>query len=119
VVTYQDRSIIGTAAIAALGDSRRREIFEILTAGPSSVAQIALRLPVTRPAVSQHLRVLKDAGLVTSRTEGTRHMYQLDPLGIAAIRDYFDKLWQRALTDFKNFAEQSYVPPDQEQENQT
>jgi DNA-binding transcriptional ArsR family regulator len=65
--------------MAALGDATRREVFEILSGGPSSVADIARRLPVSRPAVSQHLRVLKDAGLVTLRTEGTRNVYQLDP----------------------------------------
>ena len=104
--------MIGPAAsvkITALGDSRRREIFEILARGPLSVAGIAAQLPVTRPAVSQHLKVLRDAGLVTSRTEGTRHMYQLDASGIAALRDYFDSLWRHALDDFKRAAEQSYA----------
>jgi DNA-binding transcriptional ArsR family regulator len=90
--------------MAALGDPRRRQIFEILAAGPSSVAEIACKLPVTRPAVSQHLRVLQDAGLVTHRVAGTRHIYQLDPAGVAAMRDYLDSLWQRALTEFKKVA---------------
>jgi DNA-binding transcriptional ArsR family regulator len=95
--------------IAALGDARRREIFEILSAGPCSVVELSRRLPVTRSAVSQHLRVLKDAGLVTHQTAGTRHLYQIDPIGIAALRDYLDSLWQRALKDFKAVAEQSFM----------
>jgi DNA-binding transcriptional ArsR family regulator len=95
--------------IAALGDATRREIFGILAGGPSSVADIARRLPVTRPAVSQHLRVLSDMGLVTHRTAGTRHIYRLDPDGIAALRDYLDSLWERALNDFKAAAERSFT----------
>jgi DNA-binding transcriptional ArsR family regulator len=93
--------------MAALSDATRRQIFEILSVGPSSVANIARRLPVTRPAVSQHLRVLKDAGLVTLRTEGTRNIYQLDPKGVAAMRDYLDSLWQTAMEQFKIKAERS------------
>lgn len=94
--------------IAALGDPTRRKIFEILAGGPTSVADIARRLPVTRPAVSQHLRVLKDLGLVTHQTVGTRHIYRLDPHGIAALREYLDSLWERALNDFKAVAERSF-----------
>lgn len=85
----------------------------MLAGGPSSVAEVARRLPVSRPAVSQHLRVLKDAGLVTRRAEGTRHLYQLDPRGVAAMRDYLDSLWQTALDQFKSEAERS-VPPRKE-----
>jgi DNA-binding transcriptional ArsR family regulator len=91
--------------MAALSDTTRRRVFEILSANPSSVADIARRLPVTRPAVSQHLRVLKDAGLVTLRTEGTRNLYQIDPDGVAALRKYLDSLWQTALEQFKATAE--------------
>jgi len=98
---------IAPQGMAALGDSRRQQIFEILARGPSSVAEIACKLPVTRPAVSQHLRVLQDAGLVMHRVAGTRHVYQLDPAGVAALRDYLDSLWQRALTEFKKVAELS------------
>jgi DNA-binding transcriptional ArsR family regulator len=88
--------------VAAFGDPRRRAIIEILSRGTSfSVADLARRLPVTRPAVSQHLRVLTDAGLVTHRKEGTRHIYQLDPEGMAALRGYLDELWRRALSNFK------------------
>lgn len=97
--------------IAVLGDATRREIFGILAAGPSSVADLARRLPVTRPAVSQHLRVLKDAGLVSHQTAGTRHIYRLDPEGIAAMRDFLDSLWERALQDFKAAAERSFNQP--------
>jgi DNA-binding transcriptional ArsR family regulator len=93
--------------MAALSDPTRREVFQILAAGPSSVADIARRLPVSRPAVSQHLRVLKQAGLVTARPQGTRHLYQLDPSGIAALRDDLDSLWQTALEQFKRQAERS------------
>jgi len=101
-----------TERIATLGDPTRRAIFEILAERPASVAAIAQRLPVTRPAVSQHLRVLKDAGLVTHRTEGTRHVYKLDPTGLASIRDYFDSFWQKALNSFKAVAEQSSTEQD-------
>jgi DNA-binding transcriptional ArsR family regulator len=93
--------------MAALGDARRRSIVEILAVRPSSVAEIARQLPVSRPAVSQHLRVLKDTGLVTLRREGTRNIYQLDHKGVAALRDHLDSLWQTALAQFKTQAEQS------------
>jgi DNA-binding transcriptional ArsR family regulator len=93
--------------MAALGDPTRREIFEMLSAQPSPVAEIARRLPVSRPAVSQHLRVLRDAGLVTHRVLGTRHVYQVDPGGVAALRDYLDSLWQTALDRLKTEAERS------------
>lgn len=93
--------------LAVLGDATRRSIFEMLSARPSSVAELARQLPVSRPAVSQHLRVLKDAGLVLSRNEGTRNIYQLDPHGIAALRDHLDSLWQTALDQFKMEAERT------------
>jgi DNA-binding transcriptional ArsR family regulator len=109
--------LAATDSIAALGDPTRRGIFEIVSIGPVSVGDIAKRLPVTRPAVSQHLRVLKDAGLVTSRTSGTRHLYQLEPSGIAALRDYFDALWQKALANFKEAAERSFEVENREKEN--
>jgi DNA-binding transcriptional ArsR family regulator len=93
----------------ALADPRRREIFEILAFGPQSVAQIAQKLPVTRPAVSQHLKVLMDAGLVTFRPVETRHLYRIDAAGVLAIRDYFDHMWRTALESFKQEAELAYV----------
>ena len=92
--------------IAVLGDSTRRAIFERLARGPCSVGELAEELPVTRPAVSQHLRVLKDAGLVFDRPDGTRRLYQLDPDGVGALRAYLDQFWNQALAAFKAAAEQ-------------
>jgi DNA-binding transcriptional ArsR family regulator len=89
----------------ALGDPTRRAIFERLRRGPRAVGEIAAELPVSRPAVSQHLRVLKDAGLVTERREGTRRLYRLDPDGLGELRDYFDDFWTEALAGFKAAAE--------------
>jgi len=96
-----------TRQIAALSDNTRREIINILSIGPRSVADIARQVPVSRPAVSQHLRVLKDSGLVRVRSQGTRNVYYLDPKGMAALRDYLDALWQKALEQFKTKAEES------------
>jgi len=90
-----------TAALAALGDPTRRAIFEQLAQSPSPVGALAERLPVSRPAVSQHLKVLKDAGLVTDDRVGTRRIYRLDPDGIAQLRDYLDRFWNTALASFK------------------
>jgi DNA-binding transcriptional ArsR family regulator len=93
--------------MGALGDPTRRAILEQLRSGPRAVGEIASELPVSRPAVSQHLRVLKDAGLVTERREGTRRLYRLDPDGLAEVRGYFDRFWTAALADFKAAAERS------------
>jgi DNA-binding transcriptional ArsR family regulator len=92
-------------AMDALGDPTRRAIFEQLRRGPRAVGEIASELPVSRPAVSQHLRVLKDAGLVMDRREGTRRLYRLDPDGLGELRDYFDGFWTEALAGFKAAAE--------------
>ncbi len=92
--------------MSALGDPTRRAIFELLADGPRPVGEIARDLPVTRPAVSQHLKVLKEAGLVTDRQIGTRRLYQLDPEGVGALRAYLDRFWNRALRAFKAAAEQ-------------
>jgi len=92
-------------ALTALSDPTRRVVFERLVDGPRSVADIASTLPVSRPAVSQHLRVLKDAGLVFDTKQGTRRLYQIDPEGIDNIRKYFDQFWHRALVAFKRAAE--------------
>ncbi len=92
--------------IGVLGDATRRAIFERLARGPCSVGELAAELPVTRPAVSQHLRVLKDAGLVFDRPDGTRRLYQLDPDGVGALRAYVDQFWTQALAAFKAAAEQ-------------
>lgn len=91
----------------ALGDPTRRAIFELLSTRPHAVGEIAEQLPVSRPAVSQHLRVLKDAGLVAERRNGTRRIYRLDPDGVAKVRDYFDRFWDAALAEFKAAAERS------------
>jgi DNA-binding transcriptional ArsR family regulator len=89
----------------ALGDRTRRAIFEMLRSGPLAVGEIAGELPVSRPAVSQHLRVLKEAGLVTERRNGTRRIYRVDPDGVATLRTYFDEFWNEALAAFKEAAE--------------
>ena len=86
----------------ALGDPTRQRIVELLGDGPRPVGELAALLPVSRPAVSQHLRVLKDAGLVMDHAVGTRRLYQLDPQGVAAIRTYLDQFWDTALDAFKD-----------------
>jgi DNA-binding transcriptional ArsR family regulator len=90
----------------ALGDQTRRAIFERLADRPQAVGELASELPVTRPAVSQHLKVLKGAGLVIDRQAGTRRIYQLDPDGVGALRAYLDQFWNRALAAFKAAVEQ-------------
>jgi DNA-binding transcriptional ArsR family regulator len=92
-------------AIAALADPTRRSIFERLRRGPSAVGQLAAGLPVTRPAVSQHLRVLKEAGLVSERRDGTRRLYRIEPAGLEELREYFERFWDEALEAFKEAAE--------------
>ena len=91
----------------ALGDPTRRRVFEQLRAGPRPVGEIARGLPVSRPAVSQHLRVLKEAGLVTDRQNGTRRLYRVDPQGLAELRAYLDTFWDEALSSFKAEVERS------------
>jgi DNA-binding transcriptional ArsR family regulator len=86
----------------ALGDSTRRAIVACLAERPRAVGELAAALPVSRPAVSQHLRVLKDAGLVTERAAGTRRIYRLDPAGVAALRDQLDTFWSRALAGYED-----------------
>jgi len=95
----------GVDQIAALSDGTRRQIFDSLGKQASSVGNLAERLPVTRSAVSQHLRVLQDAGLVKHRKSGTRHVYYIDPEGVAKLRAYLDRTWERALLEFKMAAE--------------
>ena len=92
-------------AFAALADPTRREVFERVSRQPMAVGRIARELPVSRPAVSQHLRVLKNAGLVLSHRRGTRHLYQVDPKGMEMMRRYLDRFWDLALASFKAFAE--------------
>ena len=92
-------------ALGLLGDPTRRAIFELLARRAYSVGELAQELPVSRPAVSQHLRVLKDGGLVVDRAEGTRRVYQLNPHGVAALRTYLDQVWGDALTAFQKAVE--------------
>ena len=91
--------------MTALGDPTRQAILERLAKGPLPVGELAAGLPVTRPAVSQHLKVLKDAGLVTDRKVGTRRLYQVDPQALADLRAYFDAFWDQALAGFRDAAE--------------
>jgi DNA-binding transcriptional ArsR family regulator len=93
-------------ALNALGDPTRRAIFERLADRPSAVGELARDFPVSRPAVSQHLKVLKDAGLVVDRPDGNRRIYQVDPDGVAALRDYLDRFWSRSLASFKQAVEE-------------
>jgi DNA-binding transcriptional ArsR family regulator len=99
VTTYR------TDGLTALADPSRREIFERLAAQPRAVGELARELPISRPAVSQHLKVLKEAGLVTDRAVGTRRVYQLNPAGVAELRAYLDTFWQVSLAAFKAAAE--------------
>jgi len=91
----------GVDAIAALGDPTRRAIFECVARGPKSVGEIAAEFSVSRPAVSQHLRVLKEAGLVTDTADGTRRIYQVRQQGIQAIHGYLDQMWNQAMAAFQ------------------
>ncbi len=93
------------AAIQALADPTRRAVFESLRNGPRPVGEIADGLPVSRPAVSQHLRVLKGAGLVSDEQQGARRLYRIDPDGLGALRAYLDGFWDTALGSFKELAE--------------
>ena len=94
------------AMLTALADPTRRAIFERLAASPSAVGELARGLPVSRPAVSQHLKVLKSAGLVFDEAVGTRRVYSVDPAGISTIRDYFEQFWRQALVRFRAAASQ-------------
>ena len=94
-------------ALTALADSTRRRIFEELRQGPQRVAALTRRVPVSQPAVSQHLKVLKEAGLVTDRPEGARRVYYIDPRGLGALRAWLDQFWDQQLNAFRVEAEQS------------
>ena len=100
MATYQ-----AGAVLEALGDPTRRAIFEMLGEGPQAVGHLALRLPVSRPAVSQHLKVLKQAGVVVDRARGTQRIYEIDRAGLASLRAYLDDIWTNALDAFKQAAE--------------
>src|ERR1700722_18118212 len=99
-MTYQD------GQLDALGDATRRAILDRLLQGPASVGELAADFSISRPAISQHLKILKDANLVVDRSEGTRRVYQLNPPGFDALREYFDKFWSHALGAFKNKVEE-------------
>jgi DNA-binding transcriptional ArsR family regulator len=99
-MAYQD------TGFAALADPTRRTIFERVAARPCAVGELAREMPVSRPAVSQHLRVLKQAGLVTDRAAGNRRIYELDPSGVRTLRTYLDGFWNQSLAAFKAAAEQ-------------
>ena len=108
----------GSAALAALGDPMRQAIVERLADGPLAVSELAAQLPISRPAVSQHLKVLTAAGMVGHRAVGTRRVYHLDPEGIEAIRGYLESTWRGAMTSFAALAEDTapadppLYPPD-------
>jgi DNA-binding transcriptional ArsR family regulator len=101
---------------AALGDPTRQAIVAALAEGPCAVGELAAQLPVSRPAVSQALKVLKDAGLVSERAEGTRRIYRLNPAAVAALRDQLDTYWSRALANYADLLDQEgpTQPPKQE-----
>ena len=98
----------GQVQMDALGDATRRAILEQLLNGPMAVGDIASKFPVSRPAISQHLAVLKRAHLVMDRPEGTRRVYHVNPQGVEALRAYFDRFWNHALAAFKRAAEESH-----------
>lgn len=100
MVTYRGDDVLG-----ALSDHTRRAIVACLAEKPYAVGELAAELPVSRPAVSQHLKVLKDAGLVTDRVAGTRRVYRLNPAGVAALRDQLDTFWNRALVGYQDAVE--------------
>jgi DNA-binding transcriptional ArsR family regulator len=97
----------GDGGWGALGDRTRRAIVECLAERPRAVGELADELPVSRPAVSQHLKVLKAAGLVTETAAGTRRIYRLNPSGVAALRDQLDTFWDRALADYQGVVEEA------------
>ena len=100
--------------LSALADPTRRQVFELLRRGPRPVGELAGELPVSRPAVSQHLKVLKDAGLVREQRDGTRRLYAPNGDGLAALRDYLDGYWDKALAAFKQAAEEPTEGDDDE-----
>ena len=99
----------------ALADTTRRAIVACLAEGPLPVGELAARLPVSRPAVSQHLKVLKDAGLVTERAAGTRRIYRVNPAAVAALRDQLDTFWQRALANYADVVDEPRAEPPTEE----
>lgn len=113
-MAYQATS---AGVLDALGDPTRRAVLELLRGGAKPVGEIARQLPVTRPAVSQHLRILKGAGLVRDRREGTRRLYSVDAAGLSALRTYLETYWDTALASFKDATEDG--PQEGEEEGRT
>jgi DNA-binding transcriptional ArsR family regulator len=111
-----DSLAFAAPAFSALADPTRREVFERLAAGPLAVGDLAQGMPVSRPAVSQHLKVLKAAGLVTDRPDGTRRVYQIDPQGLGQIRAWLDRFWDVALDAFKAEVERQAETPQDDTE---
>jgi DNA-binding transcriptional ArsR family regulator len=107
-MTYEE--VACERAFAALADPSRRQVFERLREGPLSVGDIARGMPVSRPAVSQHLKILKEAGLVTDHAEGTRRIYAIDPQGLAVLRSWLDQFWGEVLVAFAAEAERNSKP---------
>ena len=112
--TYQSGDALG-----ALGDPTRRAIIACLAERPRAVGELAEELPVSRPAVSQHLKVLKSAGLVTDHAAGTRRIYRLNPAGVSALRDQLDTFWNRALAGYQDLVEQPEQSEQSEQAEQS
>ncbi|HEY2706425.1 MAG TPA: metalloregulator ArsR/SmtB family transcription factor [Caulobacteraceae bacterium] len=106
----------GTAAFAAIADPTRRQVMERLADGPRAVGEIAEGLPVSRPAVSQHLKVLKEAGLVSDRQDGARRIYSIDPKGLGAMRAWLDRFWDTALAAYAAEVERTKVNDSGEEE---
>jgi len=117
--TSQSSATARPNGFAALADPTRRQIFERLAAGAKPVGELAEGLPVSRPAVSQHLKVLKEAGLVVDRRVGNRSIYQVNPDGVAAMRAYLEQFWKQALTAFKAAVEQPPAPHARESQSKT
>jgi DNA-binding transcriptional ArsR family regulator len=104
-----------STVVSALADPTRRDIFERLAVAPQSVGVLAQDLPISRPAVSQHLRVLKEAGLVTDRAEGTKRVYHIDPAGLGVLRQWLDRFWDQSLAAFQAEADKVHEDPDKEE----
>jgi DNA-binding transcriptional ArsR family regulator len=100
-----DVSSAPSAVLDALGDGTRRQVFELLRCGPQSVGQLAAQLPVSRPAVSQHLKALKEAGLVADEADGRRRQYRVERAGVAALRGWLDEFWSETLGAFSAYVE--------------
>ncbi len=110
-------SLEADAVLDALGDPTRRAVLQIVAEGPVAVGEIADQLPVSRPAVSRHLRLLSEAGLVRARADGTKRLYELEAAGVEAIRGYFDDMWQQVQTRFTLLADNVDDPTSKEAED--